>query len=48
MNRWKSYVNFYQIKCEMQNVECFFHISSIQNPCHDKRHKDIWSKEKDL
>ncbi|XP_016352889.1 bifunctional heparan sulfate N-deacetylase/N-sulfotransferase 2-like [Sinocyclocheilus anshuiensis] len=20
--------------------------SSIQNPCHDKRHKDIWSKEK--
>jgi len=28
-----------------QNVwECVS--SSIQNPCHDKRHKDIWSKEK--
>lgn len=22
------------------------HSSSIQNPCDDKRHRDIWSKEK--
>lgn len=41
----KVYIN--QIKCEMQKCRnVFFIFSSIQNPCHDKRHKDIWSKEK--
>lgn len=36
-----------QIKCEMHKYgNGVFIFSSIQNPCHDKRHKDIWSKEK--
>ena len=35
------------LRNDVVTIEAYWALSlSLQNPCHDKRHKDIWSKEK--